>query len=630
LLIVPIYKAYAKLNKTINLSIFIKMEERIYVADTSVVIEGLVSGFVKTKKIAGKVIIPKAVMAELENQANTGQEIGFLGLEELQNLQKLSKEGKIELAFIGERPNIYQITHAKSGGEIDALIRDIAYNEGAVLITADNVQAQSGKALGLEVMYCPHKELTEKLEIEKYFDEITMSVHLREGCPPRAKKGKPGEWMLSDVENKLLTQADIQNMAKEIVERSRIEPNAFVEISRPGSTIVQYKNYRVVITKTPVSDGWEITAVKPIKSLKIEEYNLPEKIFERIKKTARGVLVAGETGSGKSTISSALAEYYASNNFITKTVESPRDLVLSSNITQYSKNLATGEEIHDILFLSRPDYIIFDEMRDTPDFKLFTDLRLGGSNVLGVLHAATPIDAVQRFIGRIDVGMIPSVLDTILFIQKGNVGKIMAVQMTVKVPTGMIEADLARPVIEVHDYLTNKLEFEIYSYGEETVVIPISETLSQANPLTNLAEKQLERELREFASDVKVKIIDQSRAEVYIPSEEISRFIGTQGKNIDKIEKKVGFGLTVKELNESSSGDSKNPVKYNVEESRKAVVFRLPIKYAGAVAEIYVDDHFLLMYTVGKTGEIKVNKKSKLGYELLNDLNKNRKIEVRV
>ena len=575
-------------------------------------------------------IIPKAVMAELENQANTGQEIGFLGLEELQNLQKLSKEGKIELAFIGERPNIYQITHAKSGGEIDALIRDIAYNEGAVLITADNVQAQSGKALGLEVMYCPHKELTEKLEIEKYFDEITMSVHLREGCPPRAKKGKPGEWMLSDVENKLLTQADIQNMAKEIVERSRIEPNAFVEISRPGSTIVQYKNYRVVITKTPVSDGWEITAVKPIKSLKIEEYNLPEKIFERIKKTARGVLVAGETGSGKSTISSALAEYYASNNFITKTVESPRDLVLSSNITQYSKNLATGEEIHDILFLSRPDYIIFDEMRDTPDFKLFTDLRLGGSNVLGVLHAATPIDAVQRFIGRIDVGMIPSVLDTILFIQKGNVGKIMAVQMTVKVPTGMIEADLARPVIEVHDYLTNKLEFEIYSYGEETVVIPISETLSQANPLTNLAEKQLERELREFASDVKVKIIDQSRAEVYIPSEEISRFIGTQGKNIDKIEKKVGFGLTVKELNESSSGDSKNPVKYNVEESRKAVVFRLPIKYAGAVAEIYVDDHFLLMYTVGKTGEIKVNKKSKLGYELLNDLNKNRKIEVRV
>ena len=146
------------------------MEERIYVADTSVVIEGLVSGFVKTKKIAGKVIIPKAVMAELENQANTGQEIGFLGLEELQNLQKLSKEGKIELAFIGERPNIYQITHAKSGGEIDALIRDIAYNEGAVLITADNVQAQSGKALGLEVMYCPHKELTEKLEIEKYFD----------------------------------------------------------------------------------------------------------------------------------------------------------------------------------------------------------------------------------------------------------------------------------------------------------------------------------------------------------------------------------------------------------------------------------------------------------------------------
>ncbi len=608
------------------------MEERLYVADTSVIIERLISNFVKTKKITGKIIIHKAVMAELEHQANTGQEIGFLGLEELQNLQKMSKEGKIELSFTGERPNIYQIEHAKSGGEIDAIIRDVAYSEGAVLVTADKVQSESAKALGIEVMYCAHKELTEKLEFEKYFDETTMSVHLREDCPPRAKKGKPGEWNLIDVSNNLLTQSNIQNMAKEIVERSRIEPNAFIEISRPGSTIVQYKNYRIVITKTPVSDGWEITAVRPIKSLKIEEYNLPEKIFERVKKKARGLLVAGETGSGKSTISSALAEHYASQNFITKTVESPRDLVLSSNITQYSKNLATGEEIHDILFLSRPDYIIFDEMRDTPDFKLFTDLRLGGSNVLGVLHAATPIDAVQRFIGRIDVGMIPSVLDTILFIEKGNVGKIMAVRMTVKVPTGMVEADLARPVIEVHDYMSDKLEFEIYSYGEETVVIPVTESISNnSNPLNSLAEKQLERELREFASDVKVKILNSSKAEVYIPAEEIARFIGSQGKNIDRIEKKVGFGLTVKELNESSEGDSdKNSVKYDIEESRKAVVFRLPLKYAGATAEIYVDNHFLLMYTVGKSGEIKVNKKAKLGTELLKDLDKKRNVEVRI
>jgi len=62
-----------------------------------------------------------------------------------------------------------------------------------------------------------------------------------------------------------------------------------------------------------------------------------------------------------------------------KTVESPRDMELSPPITQLSKNLATSEEIHDILLLSRPDYTIFDEMRDTADFQLYVDLRLAAS-----------------------------------------------------------------------------------------------------------------------------------------------------------------------------------------------------------------------------------------------------------
>ncbi len=43
--------------------------------------------------------------------------------------------------------------------------------------------------------------------------------------------------------------------------------------------------------------------------------------------------------------------------------------------------------------------------------------------------------------------------------------------MTVKVPTGMKEADLARPVIEVRDFETGELKNEIYTYGEQTIVM---------------------------------------------------------------------------------------------------------------------------------------------------------------
>ena len=37
-------------------------------------------------------------------------------------------------------------------------------------------------------------------------------------------------------------------------------------------------------------------------------------------------------------------------------------------------------------------------------------------------------------------------------------------------PSGMREADLSRPVIEVRDFATGKLLYELYKFGEETVV----------------------------------------------------------------------------------------------------------------------------------------------------------------
>ena len=183
------------------------------------------------------------------------------------------------------------------------------------------------------------------------------------------------------------------------------------------------------------------------------------------------------------------------------------------------------------------------------------------------------------------------------------------------------------------DYITKKLEFEIYSYGEETVVIPVTEESSSADPTKLMAAKQLERELRAYVDDVKVKIISSNQAEVYIPDEEIAKFIGKEGKNISQIEKKVGFRLKVKELverEESEEGSDKIPINYKIEESKKAVVFKLAPEYAGKAAEVYVDGHFLLTYTIGNQAELKINKKSKLGLEILKDLNRDRKIEVRV
>lgn len=186
-------------------------------------------------------------------------------------------------------------------------------------------------------------------------------------------------------------------------------------------------------------------------------------------------------------------------------------------------------------------------MRDTPDFDLYTDLRLGGSNVLGVLHSSSPIDAIQRFISRLDTGMIPSVVDTIIFIEAGKIKDVYSLSMIVKVPTGMTESDLSRPVVEVKDFNTSKLKYEIYSYGEETVVIPVEDS-EKPKGISKLASKEIEREFKKYTSKVDVEVLNGNKAIVYVLEHDIPKIIGAKGKTIDEIEKKLGIGIDIREL----------------------------------------------------------------------------------
>ena len=93
------------------------------VPDTSAVIDGRITGMLKTGEYKDTtIIIPEAVVAELEAQANQGREIGFLGLAELQELSRMAREGTVTIQFVGERPTLDQVKLA-SGGEIDAIFR---------------------------------------------------------------------------------------------------------------------------------------------------------------------------------------------------------------------------------------------------------------------------------------------------------------------------------------------------------------------------------------------------------------------------------------------------------------------------------------------------------------------------
>ncbi len=456
------------------------------VPDTSVIIEGIVSRKIEKKEIVPEtVIIHEAILAELEHQANLNKTVGYFGLDEIKKIKELSKKFDFKVEFAGTRPRASEIKYARMG-EVDAMIRDFAYENEGTLITADKVQAKVAEAKGMSLIFIELEIKPRKIRLESYFDSNTMSVHLRENVEPFAKKGKPGEWDFVKINNEKLKHDEVKEIAKEIIEEANSRRDSFIEIDRPGSTIVQLGRYRTVITRPPFSDGWEITAVRPVKKLNLEDYKLSDKLKKRIEDQAEGVLIAGAPGMGKSTFAQALAEHYANMNKIVKTVEAPRDLVLPDSITQLSISHGSSQEIHDILLLSRPDYTIFDEMRNTEDFRLFSDLRLSGVGMVGVIHATKPIDAIQRFLGRIELGVIPHIMDTVVFIKNGGVEKVFNVIMEVKVPSGMTESDLARPIVVVSDFEDGKPEFEIYSYGEETVVIPVQGAVE--TPLKELAK----------------------------------------------------------------------------------------------------------------------------------------------
>ncbi len=533
------------------------------VLDTSIIIDGEIAKQIESDVIKDvEIIIPVAVMDELQSQASQNKDYGLVGLDEIMKIRNLSEKHGISIKFEGERPTADDIKLANLG-RIDAMIKDVAKNNSAILYTSDHIQALVAEAEGITVNYSKPEPKSSNLEFKKFFDSKTMSVHLKEGTKPMAKRGKPGNFTLVELEDKILTKDYLSSITSEILEASRLDHSGQVEISKPGASVIQYEDFRIAITHPPFSNKYEITVVHPIVKLTLEQYNISEKLMKRFSESAEGILISGPPGSGKSTLASSLADFYSNNQKIVKTFESPRDLQVNNKVTQYTKLDGSFENSADILLMVRPDYTIFDEVRRFQDFKTFTDLRLAGVGMVGVVHANTPLDAIQRFIGKIELGMIPHVLDTVVFVKDGDIAQVYGLKFRVKVPTGMIEQDLARPVIEIQNFESRTLEYEIYSYGEENVIIPISKEAKKSGTLN------------------------------YEPTEE------------------------------SYDSGSELETPFNFSESRNSLNVDVGKSNVGMLVELYVKGKYLLSSRVGRKGRIKIPKKTSAAKQLMRTRSKN-------
>ncbi|PSQ42204.1 ATPase [Halobacteriales archaeon SW_7_68_16] len=596
------------------------------VPDTSVVVDGRVSERVRDGSYAdATVVIPEAVVAELESQANDGIETGWEGLEELRTLADLAADGEIEIEYAGDRPDADEIG-AASEGEIDALIREFADRHGATFVTSDVVQSRVAQAKGVDVEYLsPKTRSIDRLSIEDHFDDDTMSLHLKAGEVPMAKRGRLGEMRYEAVTDDPLGDDRIEEVAREIEAAGKESDDGFVELSRPGMTIVQYRNYRIAAARPPIA------------KTDIDDYEKAGDLKERLLERQRGVLISGAPGAGKSTFAQAAAEFIADDDYVVKTMEKPRDLQVGGGITQYTELDGSMANTADSLLMVRPDYTIYDEVRKSSDFEVFADMRLAGVGMIGVVHATRAIDSLQRLVGRVELGMIPQVVDTVVYIEAGQVETVYDVTTEVKVPAGLTEEDLARPVILIRDFETGEPAYEIYSFNRQVVTVPLDETEDDDRGVDRIARGEIEREIESIAhGHVDVEITGPSTATVYVTDDDIPSVIGKGGGRIQEIERRLGMDLDVRTHDERPGGrggggggtattDAGQIVDPEIG-SRHVI---LPIEgHTGETVEIRADGEYLFTATVGRGGDVQVSRGSAIADELERAVDRNARIGV--
>lgn len=586
------------------------------VADTSVIINGQLTAQIESGSIRNSdIVIPQAVFDELQSQASKKKEQGFIGLERIQKLKSFSGTHGLNILVSGSHPSSDDVKLASSG-RIDALIVDMAKQNDAVLYTSDNVQHLVASAEGVDTVFLKSEIKNESLEFLKFFDSETMSIHLKENQYPLAKKGKPGDFVLSKLSDEILSKDYLEMMSSQILDVVNVYDSSTLEISKMGASVVQHGDYRIAITYPPFSESFEITIVHPIVKLSLDDYSISEKLMERFADSAEGIVISGSPGSGKSTLASGLANFYHNKGKIVKTFESPRDLQVDPGITQYSKLDGTFDNSADILLLVRPDYTIFDEVRRREDFATFADLRLTGVGMVGVVHANSPLDAIQRFIGKIELGIIPNVLDTVVFVKDGGIQKVYDLELKVKVPTGMTESDLARPVIEIRNFEDNALEHEIYTFGEENVIVPVGKRTEKVG-IEKLAEDKIKETFRRYDPRAEVEILSDNRVKVMVDQQHIPSIIGRGGSNINEIEKSLKVHIDVVEKTSDEIHLNSGDLSFSFSESKTAFLLTVNRDFSSMHADIYANEKFLTSVRIGKKGQIKIPKRSDVARDLM-------------
>ena len=224
-------------------------------------------------------------------------------------------------------------------------------------------------------------------------------LHLKADAVPRIRVG--GE--LKALKTEALSNDDITAMVEEI-----LQPEQLAELAHRGNVDLAYAMTRVDRFRVNVfkQRGMMSLAARRI-SPKVPSYaelHLPE-VFSRIADHDQGlVLMAGITGSGKSTtIAAMLEQINESKNVHVVTIEDPIEFSYTDKkafINQREIGLDCESYETGIRALMRedPDVILIGEMRDRNTFQAAIQAAETGHLVFSTIHASSAAGAITRIL----------------------------------------------------------------------------------------------------------------------------------------------------------------------------------------------------------------------------------------
>ena len=175
-------------------------------------------------------------------------------------------------------------------------------------------------------------------------------------------------------------------------------------------------------------------------------------------------------------------------------------------------------------------------------------------------------------------------------------------------------------MIVVRDFESGQAEYELYSYGEQIVVMPVSR--DDKKPSWTLASREIEKEISHHVrGPFQVEMLTDSSAVIHVPHEEAARVIGKAGKNIDQIEKSLGLHIDVR------TKDQPAMTAPRLEETAKHLIIWLE-GMAGESVDVFVGSEPVFTATVGRRGDIRVAKSSEMAKRIIKRIKKGEAIEV--